>query len=264
MLESQPEKIIARFKLLRKTLGLNQSKFAELADIKQSQVSSVEGGKRNITPEIILKLSKAFNVNFKWLEYGEGDMFETQKPPRFEANPLHLASDPHDFDNDGSRFEEMPDGTLRMRVPIVNYKAYAGYLRGFQDPEFYEDLETISIDVFKQHRGHYIAFEIKGESMTTLDPEYFKQSIFEGSIAIGRELPKHQWQYKLHTHSYDAWVIVHKTEGILIKQIIKHNVETGHITIHSLNPDKEQYPDEVLFLDDIEQIFNVVQVVNKR
>ncbi len=184
--------------------------------------------------------------------------------PRLEAQPLHIASDPNDFDNDGSRFEELPDGTLRMRVPIVPYKAFAGYLRGFQDPEYYEDLMTISIDVFKQHKGHYLAFEVKGDSMTSLEPGNFKESIFDGSIAVGRELSRHQWMYKLHTHNYDAWVIVHKTEGILIKKIINHDVDKGFITIHSLNPDKSSYPDEDLFLDDIEQIFNIVQIVNKR
>lgn len=216
-------------------------------------------------PKFIENFLRTFNdANRNYIENGEEPMILEVRKPRLEANPLHLASDPNDLENDGSRFEEMSDGTLRMRVPVINHRAYAGYLRGFQDPEFYEELETISIDVFKQHKGHYLAFEIKGESMTTLEPEFFKQSIFEGSIAIGRELSKHLWQYRLHTHTYDSWIIVHKTEGILTKQIIDHNTETGHITIHSLNPDKSLYPDEVLFLDDIEQIFNVVQIVNRR
>lgn len=191
--------------------------------------------------------------------------FEAKKShPRIEADPLHLASDPNDYDNDGSRFEELPDGTLRMRVPIIPHKAFAGYLRGFQDMEFYEELTTISIDVYKQHRGHYIAFEVKGDSMTTLEPLYFRESIFDGCIVVGRELSRNHWQYKLHISSNDAWVVVHKTEGILIKKIIDHKVEEGMITIHSLNPDKKLYADQDLHLDDIEQIFNVVQIINKR
>lgn len=183
--------------------------------------------------------------------------------PRLEAEPLRLASDPNDYDNNGSRFEELADGTLRMRVPVIPHKAFAGYLRGYGDPQFYEDLPYISVDVLKQHKAHYLAFEVRGESMTTLEPEYFRQSIFDGVKVVGRELSRHQWAYKLHTHNYDAWVIVHKTEGILIKQITNHDVENGIITIHSLNPDKNQYPDEDLKLDDIEQIFNVVKKIDE-
>ena len=97
--------------------------------------------------------------------------------------------------------------------------------------------------------------------MTNLDPTLFRESILDGWIVIGRELVRSKWAYKLHTHQYDAWVIVHKTEGILIKKIINHDVDNGYITIHSLNPDKNIYPDQELFLDDVEQIFNIVQKV---
>lgn len=209
---------------------------------------------RNLSREVVNHIVTTFNKP-------ESEIFGNIISPRLEAKPLHLASDPNDYDNDGSRFEELPDGTLRMRVPVVPQRASAGYLLGFQDPEYYEDLNVISIDVFKQHKGHYIAFLVQGESMTTLEPENFRKSILDGWIVIGRELPRHQWKYKLHTHTYSEWVIVHKTDGILIKEIIKHDVEKGIITTHSLNPDKEQFPDRDFHLDDIEQIFNIVQKV---
>ncbi|WP_219223353.1 S24 family peptidase [Pedobacter antarcticus] len=232
-------------------------KAAEILGVTRQTIYQYYGSS-NLTRETVNNILTKFNVT-------ENEVFAlSMEKPKIEAKPLHLSADPNDYDNDGSRFEELPDGTLRMRVPVIPFKAYAGYLRGYQDNEFYEDLNYISIDVFKQHKGHYLAFEVKGDSMTTLDPNHFRESIFDGSIAIGRELSKHQWRYKLHTHNYDAWVVVHKTEGILIKKIIHHDVENGYITIHSLNPDKKNYPDQVLFLDDVEQIFNIVQVVNKR
>lgn len=216
-------------------------------------------GSANLSRETVSKILTTLQVS-------ESDIWSeiSEKPnPRLEAIPLHLSADPNDYENDGSRFEELPDGTYRMRVPVVPHKAFAGYLRGFRDPEYYEDMDYISIDVFKQHRAHYLAFEVRGDSMTTLEPEYFRKSIFDGVKVVGRELAKHQWAYKLHTHNYDTWVIVHKTEGILIKQIINHDVDNGIITIHSLNPDKETYPDEDLRLDDIEQIFNVVKKIDE-
>ena len=59
---------------------------------------------------------------------------------------------------------------------------------------------------------------------------------------------------KLHIRKWD-FVIVHK-DGILIKRILDHNVEEGTITIHSLNP---IYPDRVINLAEVYQIFNVIE-----
>lgn len=265
--------------------NLTQKELAEIIQVDKGNLSKIISGKSGVSNDVAYRIKEKLGIDMAAdavLKKAVKKIFKNNKEPyvaanyisearepvqpylRLEAKPLHLSSDPNDYDNDGSRFEELPDGTLRMRVPIIPHKAFAGYLRGFQDAEFYEDLNTISIDVFKKHSGTYLAFEVKGDSMTTLDPSNFKESIFDGSIVVGRELSKHQWKYKLHTHNYDAWVIVHKTEGILIKKIVNHNVEAGDITIHSLNPDKNEYPDQDLHLDDIEQIFNIVQIVNKR
>jgi len=38
--------------------------------------------------------------------------------------------------------------------------------------------------------------------------------------------------------------IIHHVEGIIIKQITDHDVENKRVLIHSLNPDKDLYPDE--------------------
>lgn len=254
-----------RLKILQDKLGFStQAQFAAALGITAGAISDILRGKAGVgvSASIKYKLENSYNVNIKWLETGEGQMFKER--PRLEAEPVHLAADPNDYDNDGEKFEELADGTLRMRIPVIPYKAFAaGYLQGHQDPEYYEDLEYISIEVFKKHRGHYLAFEVRGDSMTTLEPEHFRQSIFDGVKVVGRELPRPQWRYKLHTHSWDAWVIVHREKGILIKQITRHDVDHGIITIHSLNPDKSLYPDEDLNLDDIEQIFNVVKKIDE-
>ena len=64
----------------------------------------------------------------------------------------------------------------------------------------------------------------------------------------------------LHFNRLD-FVVVHRTEGILVKRIIDHNVEACEITIHSLNP---EYPDRVLHLNDVAQILNVVEISRNR
>lgn len=133
--------------------------------------------------------------------------------------------------------------------------AQAGYLYGFADVGYVESLPTIPTIVDHEIRGNYMAFEVRGDSMDNGT----KESLEEGEILICREVTKDLWQYKLHLHKWN-FVIVHQTEGIVVKRITEHDVEKGLITIHSLNP---FYPDRVLELKDISQIFNVVQIHRK-
>jgi len=211
----------------------------------------------NLSRETVNTILSKFNTT-------EEQIFGLRKPnPRLEAKPISLFPTEEDVnpDNPHSRFLYAADGSIGMKVSVVPHKAQAGYRLGFADPEFYEDFDYVIIPVDQQHKSEYLGFEVVGESMVNFESmEMAKRSIFPGRIAIGRSLSKHQWAYKLHTHNYSYWVIVHKTEGILIKEISKHDVENGIITIHSLNP---EYEDEDLHLDDVEQIFSVVQILEK-
>lgn len=158
-----------------------------------------------------------------------------------------------------SPFIDLGNGQYIMIVPLVQDYAYAGYLAGYQDNEYLDELPKHSFVVNKQHRGHYMAFQVIGDSMSNGTDE----SITEGSTVTGREIQRHLWNSRFHIHRFKDYVIVHK-EGILIKRIIKHDVDTGIITCQSLNPDREWYPDFDLNLDDCSQIFNIVNVTQIR
>lgn len=220
---------------------------------KNGTVKTPTGTRENTDSDTPLKhLSKPYPTTApKNRELGE-------RSPKLEADPLYLAADPNDPDNDGSRFEDLGDGQFRMRVALVHAAAYAGYLRGYQDNEFYDELDMVSFEVPKKPRGHYLAFEVKGDSMIPTDFSDTEYMALPGWIAIAREVQKHHWYYKLHINNGKPWIIVHKTEGILIKKIIDHDVDNGKITIHSLNP---KYKDEELYLNDIEQLFSVIKCI---
>ena len=84
-----------------------------------------------------------------------------------------------------------------------------------------------------------------------------KYSFDQGDIVLCREISRDYWKTKLHIKQWNAFVIVHQTEGILIKQIIDHDVENGIITIHSLNP---LYEDRQIHLSEVKMLFNVVKM----
>ena len=141
-----------------------------------------------------------------------------------------------------------------MHVPLVNKYAYAGYMRGYGDAEYIESLPTVPFPVDRDYKGHYMAFEVSGDSMD-VDA---RRSFRAGDIVLGREIGRQHWQDKLHINKW-SFVIVHRTEGILIKDIVRHDVSRGIITLHSLNP---FYDDFDVSLDDVAQIYNVIKVIS--
>ena len=134
----------------------------------------------------------------------------------------------------------------------MNQYAYAGYLSGYQTDTYIDSLPTIPFIADHEMKGNYIAFEVKGDSMN----DGTEESYLEGDKLFCREIPQHLWvDSKLHIRKWD-FVIVHE-EGILIKRIIDHDVQNHTITVHSLN---DFYPDKVIDLADVRQIFNVVEM----
>ncbi|WP_231489863.1 helix-turn-helix domain-containing protein [Pedobacter sp. Leaf170] len=261
MPENQIEKISTKKDRLLEYISnkdLTIRQFEIIAGLSNGSIGKIKG---NISPSMIEKISNAFkDVDWTYIEAGVG------KSPVIEAIPRFGMPDPEIFKDNDDKFAYSEEGGVSaMRVKIVPAKAQLGYLRGFADPEYFDTFEYEIIPVEKEARGAYLGFETVGYSMVNLMSEQWaEKSIFPKRVAIGREVSSHLWKSKLHIHSNDAFIIVHKTDGILIKEIIAHDVEHGIITIHSWNPDKQQYPDEDLYLDDIAQIFNVLTVIDKR
>ena len=127
--------------------------------------------------------------------------------------------------------------------------------------EYLEELPKHIVIVPKRPQGEYLAVEVVGESMENWnDPELAKQSIRDGEIVTGRNIAKHHWTTRFHMHKFKDFIIVHK-DGILIKRMIKHDVENGIITCHSLNPNKDMFPDFDIDLREVLQILNIIHPV---
>lgn len=65
-----------RIKLLRKTLGLTQQKFADAIGIRQNTVAQYEIGRSRPIDAVISLICREFNVSERWLRTGEGEMFQ--------------------------------------------------------------------------------------------------------------------------------------------------------------------------------------------
>ena len=216
-----------------------QQDVANKMGISKTNISrAFNGDEKYLTKSFLERFNEAYNniFNYDWLVTGEGEKIKrTFKPIYNEAAPIQQDV---------------------VYIPLVNQFAYAGYLDGYTDTTYMEQLPKIPFIVDKEGHGNYIAFEVKGDSMNNGTEE----SYLEGDRLYCREIQPHLWvSSKLHLRKWD-FVIVH-TDGIIVKRIIDHDVENHTITIHSLN---DIYPDRVIDLCDVKQIFNVIESVRPR
>ena len=219
-------------------LNLKAPTFAESIGVKYQRIFDLQKGKvKKISSSLANDIiSKYGQFNLTWLLTGEGEMLNT----------------PNQLSDEASLIDE----PIILRVPLVSQYAQAGYLCGYADAAYMATLPTIPYIVDHEAQGHYVAFEVKGDSMN----DGTEDAILEGDRLLCREIQPHLWvDSKLHIRKWD-FVIVH-TEGILVKRIIDHNVENHTITIHSLN---SMYPDKVINLADVKQIFNVIELQRPR
>lgn len=214
--------------------GIKKENFFEKTGLSASNFKG-SGAKSELGGDKIAKILTVYSdLNPNWLMTGEGEMLRSAEP------------------------EIQTGNSSVFNVKLVGQYAYAGYLNGFADTEYLETLPTIPFIIpdGQTTRGQYLAFEVRGDSMD----DGSTSSILEHDIVLGRLVATHFYDgVKLHFRKW-FFIIVHESEGVIIKQITAHDVTNNTITIHSLN---DIYKDKVLQLSEVKRIYNVVQMVRR-
>jgi phage repressor protein C with HTH and peptisase S24 domain len=219
--------------ILEHRLARNKREIVSALNWDETAMSNALSGRRPVPDVVFEKLYKIYALD-------KNNVQVVNEPAaRYNAHPLNLG-----------------DKSI-MYVPMVNQYAYAGYMRGYTDAEYIDSLPKMPWIVDREYKGEYFTFEVRGDSMD----DGTRDSYVEGDLLLCREISRSHWvQSKLHIKKWD-FVIVHKTDGILVKRIVEHNVDKGSLKLSSLN---ELYPDVDVKLKDIAKIFNVVQVMRKK
>tara|TARA_B110001452_G_scaffold224902_1_gene198668 strand:+ start:359 stop:1084 length:726 start_codon:yes stop_codon:yes gene_type:complete len=231
---------------LRKKFGFSRNNFARYIDISVHTLDSWEGGKRNIPnikAELIkMKLDKYAPVSLKIIN----DTFvDTTKPEDKITNNEDL------FVKD------------IYVVPVKKRKLLEGSY--FAD-EVITKLknEKITLKEPSSNESKWFKIEIEGISMddSTKGFDGSKFSLLEGDWAYCRTIPRTNWRDKLHLNKVEIFCLFHNTRGIIFNKLKSYNVETGDLTLTSLNPDKEQFPDIKINVGECSYIFNIIKVLS--
>lgn len=129
-------------------------------------------------------------------------------------------------------------------IQFVPVKAAAGYLAGYADPEFIDELNTFTLPMLGS--GNYRAFEIVGDSMLPTP---------SGSVIVGEKVESLE-----DVKANNTYVVVSRKEGIAYKRVMKNNRLKNKFTLVSDNPHYEPY---TVGMEDIAELWKAQLVITK-
>ena len=194
-------------KYLRKLRGWTQEEFAQKLNIKRSLIGAYEEERADPRLDVLEIIADIFKLSLDELLLK--DLSNTSNSYWMKRRQQKLGTSSAD----------------RNIIHFVPVKAAAGYLAGYADSEFIDELNTFTLPMLSG--GNYRAFEIIGDSMLPTP---------SGSIIVGEKMLNLE-DVKTNT----ACIVVSKTEGIVYKRVVKNNKTKNKVTLVSDNPVYQPY-----------------------
>ncbi|HLT34507.1 MAG TPA: LexA family transcriptional regulator [Aquaticitalea sp.] len=221
--------IQANLKHLRALKELSQERFAEELGWSRSIVGSYEEGRSEPPIDRLIDLSNYFNIPIDILV----------------RNDLRLAK--------GTSFIEI--GTKRVLFPVtVNEKnedlieiiptsASAGYLAGYDDPEYIEQLQKIKLPFLPT--GTHRAFPIKGDSMLPVKNGAFVVAKFIENISDIKD--------------GKTYIILTKEDGLVYKRVYNLTKKKQSLLLKS---DNKTYPPYEVPIQNVLELWEFTCCIN--
>ena len=210
-------------KYLRKLRGWTQEEFAQKLRIKRSLLGAYEEERADPRIDVLEAVADMFKLSLD--ELLRKDLSETK------GNYISRR-----------RAQKLAAG--RADIPFVPVKAAAGYLAGFADPEFVDELNTFTLPMLTG--GDYRAFEIVGDSMMPTP---------SGSVIVGEKVESLE-----DLKNNNTYVVVSKTDGIVYKRVLKNNRQKYKYTLVSDNPAYQPYS---VNAEDILEVWQAQMILSK-
>ncbi|UEG48536.1 LexA family transcriptional regulator [Ferruginibacter lapsinanis] len=211
-------------KYLRKLRGWTQEEFAEKLGIKRSLIGAYEEERADPRLEVLEIVSDIFKLSLDELLLKDVS----------NTGGSYLAK----------RRQQKMMTADRNVIHFVPVKAAAGYLAGYADNEFIDELNTFTLPMLSG--GNYRAFEIIGDSMLPTP---------SGSIIVGEKVDDTE-----DVKNNQAYIVVSRNEGIVYKRIVKNNKTKNKLTLVSDNP---QYQPYQVNAEDVVELWAAQMVISK-
>ena len=211
-------------KYLRKLRGLTQEEFAAKLKIKRSLLGAYEEERAEPRLDVLQLICDTFKLSLddillKDLTESKGNYLAKRRAMKMAASST---------------------GEIQF-VPV---KAAAGYLAGYADPEFIDELNTFTLPMLAP--GNYRAFEIIGDSMLP---------IASGSVIVAERVEGLD-----DIKSNNTYIVISRKEGIVYKRIIRNTKSKNKLTLLSDNPTYQSYTVDA---EDVLEIWKATLIISK-
>jgi len=209
---------------LRKLRGWTQEEFANKLNIKRSLVGAYEEERAEPKLEVMEQVCSLFKRTLE--DFLFKDLSENRGGSYLD------------------RRRQMKMVSESAEIRFVPVKAAAGYMTGYADPEFVDELNTFTLPMLSP--GQYRAFEIMGDSMLPTP---------SGSVIVGEKVEDLD-----DLKNSNTYVVLSKNEGVAYKRVMKNNRLKNKITLISDNPQYEPYH---VSAEDVLEIWKAVYILQK-
>lgn len=210
---------------LRKLRGLTQEEFANKINIKRSLLGAYE--EERAEPRIdVLEIV--------------GDMFKLSMDELLLKDLAEVKGSSY---LSKRRALKMSSGGSN-EVHFVPVKAAAGYLAGYSDPAFVDELNTFTLPMLSP--GSYRAFEIIGDSMLPTP---------SGSVIVGEKVDSLE-----ELKASNTYIVISRKEGIVYKRVMKNNKVRNKLTLVSDNPSYQPYQVDA---EDVLELWKATHIISK-
>ena len=208
---------------LRVQHKISQERLAESLGITRGRYVKYEDGTSEAPYEILKKIAHYYHISIDLLLSVDVRKIPVDDLLQLANNRLVL---PITVDNKGENF-----------IEVVTQKVKAGYLNGYADPEYIENLQQISLPFLGpgKHRG----FPVEGDSMPPHE---------DGSIIVGKYIEKLG-----DVKDGKTYILITKSEGMVYKRLNKNKKNVLFV-----ESDNSFYPVYEVKVSDILEIWEYV------
>lgn len=211
------ERFFECINILKKSNEVHSDReFAKCIEISPSNLGDIKANRRSVTLEILNRAYERFGINSSYVITGKGEAFHQKGKNKDAATEVVVVA--------------TQDTTGNVTVPLINHKAAANYLSGYDSQEWFEAQESLQLPSYMLKDGLCYAVQVSGESM--------EPTLYEDDWVICRLLDKSDYRY---INDGAVYLVVSQEMGIQVKRIKNRLQQYGTIRCISDNPKHQPY-----------------------
>jgi transcriptional regulator with XRE-family HTH domain len=242
---------------LRRRKGVNQEDLAVFVGVSRVTISDYERGRSEPDIVSLKKIATFFEISIDEL-LGNAHLIQKKEEPKKHENAhpnAHLSAHLITANEPKLEYVKLPkvvtvDSQGRDNIVLVPAKARAGYLSGYGDQEFIQNLPAYRLPGL--NHGTFRMFEVEGHSMIP--------TFHESDIMVCRYMESFA-----EIRDNRAHVVVSQREGVVVKRVVNRIQRDGKIILNSDNQRHSgEYPPIIMNPEEVLEIWYVVAYMSRQ